>query len=663
MAAQPTRDDKFSFGLWTFGWQAADPFGGPTRSPVDTEVAVHKLAELGAYGMTFHDDDVFAFGSTDAQRQKEIDRLKKALEETGIIIPMVTTNLFSHPVFKDGGFTSNDRGVRRFALRKVLRNIDLAAELGAKTFVMWGGREGSEYDAAKDIRGALERYREAVNLLGDYVVDKGYDLRFAIEPKPNEPRGDILLPTVGHALAFIATLERPELVGLNPEVGHEQMAGLNFTHGIAQALYSGKLFHIDLNGQRGVKYDQDLVFGHGDLQNAFSLVDLLENGGPNGGAGLRRPAPLRLQAVAHRGLGRRVGVGLREHADVPAAQGAGGRVPRRPGGAGGARRIPRPRDRGAHPQQGRVLRRPSRRPLRVRGLRRRRLLRRQGLRLRPPAAARRSSTSWARAARPMAGSLRASTRRRSRARSWWWMPRPARSCGRGARRIRRAPRWIPRPGGMRCRPRSRRLAGWMTSRRSRSAGSSTAWWCWMRRAASSATPCSGTTPAPPTRATQLAEEFPDIVERTGSLPVASFTATKLRWLRDAEPENAARVAAVALPHDWLTWRLRGFGPDNPDLTELITDRSDASGTSYWGTAGYDYDILRAALDVADKCRQTPARAPTRARTVRMGRSPAFEPATCVSGRGRGTMRRRRSGWAPSRGMWWCRSARAARCSP
>jgi xylose isomerase len=196
---------------------------------------------------------------------------------------MVTTNLFSHPVFKDGGFTSNDRGVRRFALRKVLDNIDLAAELGAETFVMWGGREGSEYDAAKDIRGALERYREAVNLLGDYVTDKGYNIRFAIEPKPNEPRGDILLPTLGHALAFIETLERPELVGINPETGHEQMAGLNFTHGIAQALYQGKLFHIDLNGQRSIKFDQDLVFGHGDLQNAFSLVDLLENGGPDGG--------------------------------------------------------------------------------------------------------------------------------------------------------------------------------------------------------------------------------------------------------------------------------------------------------------------------------------------------------------------------------------------
>ncbi|MGB3908875.1 MAG: xylose isomerase [Pseudolysinimonas sp.] len=283
MTLTPTRDDKFSFGLWTFGWRAQDQFGSATREPVDTVEAVHKLNELGAYGMTFHDDDLFAFGSTDAERQHEIDRLKQALADTGLIIPMITTNLFSHPVFKDGGFTSNDRDVRRFALRKVLRNIDLAAELGATTFVMWGGREGSEYDLAKDIRGALERYREAVNLLGQYVLDKGYDIKFAIEPKPNEPRGDILLPTVGHALAFIETLEHPELVGLNPETGHEQMAGLNYTHAIAQALDAGKLFHIDLNGQRGIKFDQDLVFGHGDVLNAFSLVDLLEFGGADGG--------------------------------------------------------------------------------------------------------------------------------------------------------------------------------------------------------------------------------------------------------------------------------------------------------------------------------------------------------------------------------------------
>ena len=285
----PTRDDKFSFGLWTVGYNGSDPFGGPTRPKLDVVDAVTNLAELGAYGLTFHDDDLFDFGSTDAARQSQIDRLKQALADTGLIVPMVTTNLFSAPVFKDGGFTSNDRAVRRFALRKVLRNIDLAAELGAKTFVMWGGREGAEYDAAKDIRSALERYREAVNLLGDYVTDKGYDIRFAIEPKPNEPRGDILLPTVGHAMAFIETLERPEMVGVNPEVGHEQMAGLNFAAGIAQALYQGKLFHIDLNGQRGIKYDQDLVFGHGDLQNAFALVDLLENGGPSGGQAYTGP--------------------------------------------------------------------------------------------------------------------------------------------------------------------------------------------------------------------------------------------------------------------------------------------------------------------------------------------------------------------------------------
>src|SRR5512133_423151 len=283
MSLTPTPADKFSFGLWTIGYNGADPFGGPTRPHLDTVEAVTRLAELGAYGLTFHDDDLFAFGSTDAARQKEIDRLKQVLADTGVIVPMITTNLFSAPVFKDGGFTSNDRSVRRFALRTVLRNLDLAAELGAKTFGMWGGREGAEYDAAKDTRSARDRYREAVNLLGDYVTDKGYDIRFAIEPKPNEPRGDILLPTVGHAMAFITTLERPELVGVNPEVGHEQMAGLNFTAGIAQALYQGKLFHIDLNGQRGIKYDQDLVFGHGDLHNAFALVDLLENGGPNGG--------------------------------------------------------------------------------------------------------------------------------------------------------------------------------------------------------------------------------------------------------------------------------------------------------------------------------------------------------------------------------------------
>ncbi len=289
MSLTPDRSDRFSFGLWTVGYNGTDPFGGPTRPALDVVEVVEKLDELGAYGLTFHDDDLFAFGSTDAERQRQIERLKGAMDATGIVVPMVTTNLFSAPIFKDGGFTSNDRQVRRYALRKVLRNIDLAAELGAQTIVMWGGREGAEYDAAKDVQAALSRYREAVNLLCEYVKDSGYDLRFAIEPKPNEPRGDILLPTLGHALAFIDSLETPELVGINPEVGHEQMAGLNFTAGIAQALYHGKLFHIDLNGQRGVKYDQDLVFGHGDLQNAFSLVDLLEHGGPGGGPAYTGP--------------------------------------------------------------------------------------------------------------------------------------------------------------------------------------------------------------------------------------------------------------------------------------------------------------------------------------------------------------------------------------
>jgi len=282
-AVQPSKEDKFSFGMWTVGWPARDPFGDATRPALDPVEAVHRLAERGAYGMTFHDDDIIPFGSDDEARTDHIGRFRKALEETGLIVPMVTTNLFTHPVFKDGAFTSNDRDVRRYALRKVMRNLDVAAELGAKTYVFWGGREGAEYDGAKDVRVALERYREGLDTLAGYVVDRGYGIRFAIEPKPNEPRGDILLPTVGHALAFINELEHPELVGLNPEVGHEQMAGLNFVHGIAQALWHGKLFHIDLNGQRSIKYDQDLVFGHGDLINAFFLVDLLEFGGAGGG--------------------------------------------------------------------------------------------------------------------------------------------------------------------------------------------------------------------------------------------------------------------------------------------------------------------------------------------------------------------------------------------
>ena len=276
MSLTPTPADKFTFGLWTVGWQARDPFGDATRDPLDPVRTVNELAARGAHGVTFHDDDLIPFGSDDSARRGHIDRFKKALAETGMKVPMATTNLFTHPVFNDGAFTSNDKDIRRYAIRKVMTNIELAVELGATTYVCWGGREGAESDGAKDAFVALDRFREAFNTLGEFVTDNGYDIKFAIEPKPNEPRGDIFLPTIGHALAFINSLDRPELVGLNPEVGHEQMAGLNFVHGIAQALWHKRLFHIDLNGQHGPKFDQDLVFGHGDLKSAFFLVDLLE---------------------------------------------------------------------------------------------------------------------------------------------------------------------------------------------------------------------------------------------------------------------------------------------------------------------------------------------------------------------------------------------------
>jgi xylose isomerase len=278
----PSREDRFTFGLWTVGWQGVDVFGGAVRPPLDPAEAVQRLAALGAYGVTFHDNDVFPFGAPAAERERRLARFRKALDATGLTVPMITTNLFSHPVFRDGGFTNNDRDVRRFAIGKVADNLDLAAELGAEIFVCWGGREGAESGAAKDVRAALDRYKEAFDVLGQYVLDQGYPIRFALEPKPNEPRGDILLPTVGHALAFINELAHPELVGLNPEVGHEEMASLNFAHGLAQALWHDKLFHVDLNGQHGPRYDQDLRFGAGNARGAFWTVDILESGGYQG---------------------------------------------------------------------------------------------------------------------------------------------------------------------------------------------------------------------------------------------------------------------------------------------------------------------------------------------------------------------------------------------
>ncbi len=279
---QPTPEDHFSFGIWTVGWQGVDVFGSAVRPPMPAERAVRKLAELGAYGVNFHDNDVFGFDDSAEEREERIAAFRKALDETGLVVTTATTNLFGHPIFKEGAFTANDRDVRRFAIAKVMRNLDLAAELGARIYVCWGGREGAESGASKDVRAALDRYKEAFDILGQYVIDQGYALRFAIEPKPNEPRGDILLPTAGHALAFINELEHPELVGLNPEVGHEEMSGLNYAHGISQALWHGKLFHIDLNGQNGPRYDQDLRFGAGNARGAFWVVDALEAGGYDG---------------------------------------------------------------------------------------------------------------------------------------------------------------------------------------------------------------------------------------------------------------------------------------------------------------------------------------------------------------------------------------------
>ena len=278
----PRTEHRFTFGLWTVGNPGRDPFGGPTRPPLDPVETVHRLAALGAWGVSLHDEDLVPWGTPAAERDRIVARFTAALQETGLRVGMATTNLFGHAAFKDGALTSNDRGVRRAAIGKAMRSIDLGAELGAQIYVFWGGREGTEAGVAKDPRDALERYREAIDVLADYAVGQGYDLRFAIEPKPNEPRGDIFLPTIGHALHFIETLQRPEMVGVNPEMAHETMAGLSFHHGVGQALWAGKLFHIDLNAQRIGRYDQDFRFGAEDLKETFLLVRLLERAGYQG---------------------------------------------------------------------------------------------------------------------------------------------------------------------------------------------------------------------------------------------------------------------------------------------------------------------------------------------------------------------------------------------
>jgi len=279
---QPKPEHKFTFGLWTVGSIGRDPFGGPVRESKTSVELVHLLADVGAYGVNFHDNDLVPIDATPAERDRIVKDFKKALKETGLVVPMATTNLFFDPAFKDGAFTSNDPRVRAYALQKTMNAMDLGVELGAKIYVFWGGREGTETDASKDPVTAIQRTREAVNFLCEYAIHQGYKLKFALEAKANEPRGDMYNATTGHMLAFIATLDHPEMVGVNPEVAHEQMAGLNFTHAVAQALDAGKLFHIDLNDQAFGRYDQDFRFGSVNLKSAFFLVKLLEEHGYKG---------------------------------------------------------------------------------------------------------------------------------------------------------------------------------------------------------------------------------------------------------------------------------------------------------------------------------------------------------------------------------------------
>ncbi|MGQ0553212.1 MAG: xylose isomerase [Planctomycetota bacterium] len=292
-AFDPTPADHFSFGLWTVGNRGRDPFGEAVRPALDPRESVARLAECGAWGVNLHDEDLVPFGSTPRERDRIVAGFQKALKDHGLVVPMATTNLFSHPVFKDGAFTSSDPSVRAFALRKTMDAIDLGAELGAQIYVFWGGREGSESDAARDPRTALGWLRQALDFLCDYVRERGYGLRFALEAKPNEPRGDIYLPTTGHMLAFLETLAHPEMVGVNPEVAHETMAGLSMVHAVAQAMDRGKLFHIDLNAQKIGRYDQDLRFGSEDAKGAFLLVRMLE-----GTAGGQRAEPARGKGAA-----------------------------------------------------------------------------------------------------------------------------------------------------------------------------------------------------------------------------------------------------------------------------------------------------------------------------------------------------------------------------
>ena len=275
----PKPEHKFTFGLWTVGNVGRDPFGHPVRDALTAPQIVHLLGDVGAYGVNFHDNDLIPIDASPSEAKAIVKSFKKALKDTGLVVPMATTNLFSDPSFRDGAFTSNDPKVRAFALQKTMRAIDLGVDCGAKIYVFWGGREGTDTDSGKSALESGKRFREAMNYLCEYALDQGYDLKFALEAKPNEPRGDLFLPVTGSMLGFISTLDHPDMVGVNPEVAHEQMAGLNFSHALAEAWGAGKLFHIDLNDQNFARFDQDLRFGSHNIKQCFFVVKFLEDVG------------------------------------------------------------------------------------------------------------------------------------------------------------------------------------------------------------------------------------------------------------------------------------------------------------------------------------------------------------------------------------------------
>lgn len=276
---EPIPQHKFSFGLWTLGNRGRDPFGDAVRPSISPAEIVAMLREVGAWGVNLHDNDLVPIDATPSDRDKIVRDFKRACEENGIVVPMATVSLFFHPVFRDGAFTLNDPEVRAYAVQKTMHAMDIGAELGAKIFVLWGGRKGTETDGCRRADDAINRLRRAVNYLCEYNIERKYGYKFALEAKPNEPRADMYMATTGHYLGFIPTLDHPDMVGVNPEVAHEQMAGLNFLHGVAQAWEAGKLFHIDLNDQAPGRYDQDLRFGSANLKSTFWLVKFLEDVG------------------------------------------------------------------------------------------------------------------------------------------------------------------------------------------------------------------------------------------------------------------------------------------------------------------------------------------------------------------------------------------------